>query len=85
MPPGFLISSVLGLIAVIQSFALLHLGKNLYHLDAPDVQTMMFLQLVAGGHLLLFITRAVGPFWLPPFPDLRLFSAMVGTQLVAVL
>jgi H+-transporting ATPase len=85
MPRVFLISSVLGLIAVIQSFALLYLGKNHYQLDAPHIQTMMFLQLVAGGHLLLFITRSVGPFWMPPFPDLRLFAAIVGTQIVAVL
>lgn len=85
MPRVFLISSVLGLFAVVQSFVLLYLGRNLYHLDTPHLQTMMFLQLVAGGHLLLFVTRAVGPFWMPPFPDLRLFGAIVGTQLVAVL
>lgn len=85
MPRVFLISSVLGLFAVVQSFVLLYLGKNYYHLDAPHIQTMMFLQLVAGGHLLLFVTRSVGPFWMPPFPDLRLFGAIVGTQLIAVL
>jgi len=85
MPRVFLISSVLGLCAVVQSFMLLFLGRNHYHLDGLHLQTMMFLQLVAGGHLLLFVTRAVGPFWMPPFPDLRLFFAIVGTQLVAVL
>ncbi|MEI6032851.1 MAG: plasma-membrane proton-efflux P-type ATPase [Verrucomicrobiae bacterium] len=85
MPRVFLISSVLGLCAVVQSFALLFLGRNHYHLDAPHLQTMMFLQLVAGGHLLLFVTRSVGPFWMPPFPDFRLFFAIVGTQMVAVL
>ena len=85
MPRVFLISSVLGLCAVVQSFMLLFLGRNHYHLDGPHLQTMMFLQLVAGGHLLLFVTRAVGPFWMPPFPDPRLFFAIVGTQLVAVL
>ena len=85
MPRVFLISSVLGLCAVVQSFLLLFLGRNHYHLDGLHLQTMMFLQLVAGGHLLLFVTRAVGPFWMPPFPDLRLFFAIVGTQLVAVL
>jgi H+-transporting ATPase len=85
MPRVFLISSVLGGAAVVQSFLLLALGKETYHLDAPHLQTMMFLQLVAGGHLLLFITRSARAFWLPPFPDPRLFSAIVGTQLVAVL
>jgi len=85
MPRVFLISSVLGIASVVESFLLLFLGKSLYHLDSPHIQTMMFLQLVAGGHLLLFVTRSTGPFWKPPFPDLRLFGAIVGTQLVAVL
>jgi H+-transporting ATPase len=85
MPQVFLISSVLGLFAVVQSFLLLFAGQDLYALDKPHVQTMMFLQLVAGGHLMLFVTRAQGPFWKPPFPEMRLFIAIVGTQLVAVL
>lgn len=85
MPRIFLISTILGIFAVIQSFALLFIGHEIYHLDAPHVQTMMFLQLVAGGHLMLFVTRSTGPFWRPPFPDRRLFVAIVGTQLVAVL
>ena len=85
MPRVFLISSVLGIASVVESFLLLFLGKEIYSLDAPHIQTMMFLQLVAGGHLMLFVTRSVGPFWKSPFPDRRLFGAIVGTQLVAVL
>ncbi|HVI65176.1 MAG TPA: hypothetical protein VM910_21725 [Bradyrhizobium sp.] len=45
----------------------------------------MFLQLVAGGHLLLFITRNERWFFLPPFPALPLFGAIVLTQILAVL
>lgn len=85
MPRIFLISSILGIFAVVESFGLLFLGHDFYHLDRPHIQTMMFLQLVAGGHLMLFVTRSVGPFWKPPFPEIRLFSAIVGTQIVAVL
>jgi len=85
MPRVFLISSVLGICSVIESFLLFFLGQDIYHLDTAHIQTMMFLQLVAGGHLMLFLTRSVGPFWKPPFPDYRLFLAIVGTQLVAVL
>ena len=33
-----------------------------------QLQTVMFLQLVAGGHLLLFVTRTERWFFLPPFP-----------------
>jgi H+-transporting ATPase len=79
-----LISSVLGLLAVIQSFGLLYLGDTVHHLQHPQLQTMMFLQLVAGGHLMLFVVRARGSFWKPPYPSSRLFSAIVATQIVAV-
>ncbi|HEX4653481.1 MAG TPA: plasma-membrane proton-efflux P-type ATPase [Candidatus Udaeobacter sp.] len=78
------ISSALGLLGVIQSFGLLYLGDTLHHLDHPQLQTMMFLQLVAGGHLLLFVTRTRGPLWKPPYPSAKLFFAIVATQIAAV-
>jgi H+-transporting ATPase len=45
----------------------------------------MFLQLVAGGHLLLFVTRTERWFFRPPYPAAPLFAAIVLTQLLAVL
>ena len=50
-----------------------------------QLQTVMFLQLVAGGHLLLFITRTERWFFLPPFPAAPLFVAILLTQIVALL
>lgn len=79
------VSSVLGALAVIQSFGLLVMGQNVLHLDAPHLQTILFLQLVVGGHLMLFVTRTKGPFWMPPFPGTALFWAIVATQVVAAL
>lgn len=79
------VSSVLGAIAVVQSFGLLVIGQNVLHLDAPHLQTILFLQLVVGGHLMLFVTRTKGPFWMPPFPGTALFWAIVATQIVAAL
>src|SRR5262245_33236789 len=78
------ISSVLGLLGVIQSFGLLYLGDTVHHLQHAQLQTMMFLQLVAGGHLMLFVVRTRGPFWKPPYPSSRLFFAIVATQIAAV-
>jgi H+-transporting ATPase len=78
------ISSVLGLLGVIQSFGLLYLGDTLHYLDHPQLQTMMFLQLVAGGHLLLFVTRTRRAFWKSPYPNAKLFFAIVVTQIAAV-
>src|SRR5207247_4386846 len=80
-----MISSVLGLLGVTQSFGLLYLGDTLHHLDRPQLQTMMFLQLVAGGHLMLFVTRTRGLFWRPPYPNPKLFFAIVTTQVPSAL
>jgi H+-transporting ATPase len=79
------ISSVLGFLAMIQSFSLLVIGKLVLNLDVPHLQTMLFLQLVAGGHLMLFVTRTKKSFWRKPHPSWPLFIAIVGTQGFAVL
>ena len=79
-----IVSSVLGLLGVVQSFGLLYLGDMVHHLQHPQLQTIMFLQLVAGGHLMLFVVRTRGPFWKPPYPSSRLFFAIVATQVAAV-
>ena len=88
------ISSILGLLAVAETFGLLLIGwewlknpewQQWMHIDKPHVQTMLFLQLVAGGHLMLFVTRSKKFFFMPPFPSWPLFIAVVGTQILAVL
>jgi H+-transporting ATPase len=79
------VSTVLGFLAMIESFGLLVLGKLVLNLDIPHLQTMLFLQLVAGGHLMLFLTRTKKSFWRKPHPSWPLFSAIVGTQAFAVL
>jgi H+-transporting ATPase len=79
------VSSVLGFMAMIQSVGLLLIGKMTLHLDVPHLQTMLFLQLVAGGHLMLFLTRTKKSFWRQPFPSGILAIAIVATQGLAVL
>jgi H+-transporting ATPase len=89
------VSAVLGLFSIVQSFGLLLIGirvllhphlQSLFGLSSDSqLQTMMFLQLVAGGHLLLFVTRTERWCFLPPFPAASLFFAIVLTQLVAIL
>jgi len=86
------VSSVLGLLSVVQTFGLLFIGM-LYlgdmllgvKLDAPHIQTMIFLQLVVGGHLMIFLTRTKRFFFLRPYPSLPLFFAITGTQIFAAL
>ena len=95
MPRILGVSAVLGLFSVIESFGLLLIGlrvlanpqfrEYLGLASHAQLQTVMFLQLVAGGHLLLFITRSERWFLLPPFPAAPLFWAIFLTQVVAVL
>ena len=86
-----LISSIMGLAAVVQSFGLLMIGMEWLSnpewqawikLTQDQIQTGVFLQIVAGGHLLLFVMRARGSLFWPAMP---LVLAIVGTQLFAVL
>ena len=53
-------------------------------LDLAQLQTVMFLQLAVGGHLLLFVVRTKRSLFQPPYPSARLFWAIVATQIVAV-
>jgi H+-transporting ATPase len=85
MPRVLTISSALGFLAIIESFGLLLIGKLSLNLDVPHLQTMLFLQLVAGGHLMLFVTRTKKSFWRTPHPSWPLFTAIVATQAFAVL
>lgn len=95
MPRLLSISAVLGLFSIIQSFGLLLAGFEVLNHPAhsalfglqttAQLQSVMFLQLVAGGHLLLFITRSERWFFLPPFPAAALFWAIVLTQVAAML
>ena len=89
-----LISSIMGLAAVVQSFGLLMIGMEWLSnpewqawikLTQDQIQTGVFLQIVAGGHLLLFVMRARGSLFCPPWPAMPLVLAIVGTQLFAVL
>ncbi len=79
------VSTVLGFLATIESFMLFFIGRDVLHLALPQVQTLLFLRLAAGGHLLLFVTRTKKEFWQRPYPSWQLLTAIVTTQVVAVL
>ena len=85
MPRVLFTSAILAAVGFVQSYGLVaHLHRHL-HLALPQIQTAVFMQLVIGGHLLLFATRAKGPFWKPPLPAASLFWAIMGTQAFAAL
>ncbi len=88
------VSGFMGAMAVAQTFGLLLIGmewlsnpqwQSWITLTRDQLQTAVFLQIVAGGHLLLFVMRARCSFFQPPWPARPLFLAVVGTQIFAVL
>ena len=79
------ISSVLGFFAIIETFGMLLIARFALRLDQPLVQTAIWLQLIAGGHLMLFLTRTKHFFWRRPYPAWMLLGAIVGTQGLGVI
>jgi H+-transporting ATPase len=88
-----LFASIMGLLSLVETFGLLLIGMrwiadpqllDMIKLDHFQLQTVMFLQLAVGGHLLLFIVRTKRSLFEPPYPSPRLFWAIVATQIVAV-
>ncbi len=88
------VSGFMGLMAVAQTFGLLIIGMEWLSdaqwqawipLTQDQVQTAVFLQIVAGGHLLYFVMRSRETIFSPPFPSAPIFWAIVGTQVFAVL
>ena len=84
------ISAVLGFFAVLQTFGIFFIGVNVNGkefmgavISPQHIQTMIFLQLVVGGHLMLFVARTKRLFFMPPFPGAPLFLAIIGTQIFA--
>ena len=88
------VSSFMGVAAIAQSFGLLLIGmewmsnpawQSWIKLTQDQIQTAVFLQIVAGGHLLLFVMRSRASLFSPPWPAMPMFAAIVGTQILAVL
>ncbi len=90
----FIFASLMGLLAMAETFGLLLVGMRwlldsslqaMVALDPGQIQTLMFLQLAVGGHLLLFSVRTKKTLFHPPYPSIKLFGAIAVTQIVAVL
>jgi len=86
-------STIMGIMALVQSFGIVMLGMfwmkspeltAILPMDLPHVQTMLFLQLAAGGHLLFFVSRVQGTLFRPPYPSLPVLGAVIGTQVFAI-
>ena len=78
------IASLLGVMGVLESFAVLYIGKDVFHLSREILQSFIYLKLSVSGHFTVFMTRTRGHFW-SIRPAKPLFAAVILTQLIATL
>ncbi|OYV75671.1 MAG: plasma-membrane proton-efflux P-type ATPase [Chromatiales bacterium 21-64-14] len=79
------VSTVLGLIGVVETFGLLVIVKEWLHMDVAHIQTVIFLKLAVAGHLTLFVARTSRPFWRRPYPSPLVLWGAVATKALATL
>ncbi len=82
LPQVLQISTILGIAGVLASFGLFYLGERTFHLSREVLQSLMYLKLSVAGHMTIFVTRTVGPFW-SIRPSWIFFSAIIATQIIA--
>src|SRR5665811_2086055 len=78
------IATVLGAVGPVAAFGLFLLGDQVFGLNHPHLQTLMYLLLSVAGSLTIFLTRTRGPFW-SIRPARILLIAVLGTQAIATL
>jgi H+-transporting ATPase len=79
------ISTVMGLLGVLETFGLLLIARLLLGLGGAELQSFVYLKLAVAGHLTLLVVRTRGPFLSRPHPAPVLLTAILGTQIIAVL
>jgi H+-transporting ATPase len=72
-------------VGVIETFFLLYLIRDVFHIGLAQIQTIIFLKLVVAGHLTLFVARTKESFFRRPFPAPILLTAIIATQAIAAL
>lgn len=78
------IASLLGLIGVLESFAVLYVGRDVFHLSNAVLQSFIYLKLSVSGHFTVFLARTKGNFWSIK-PAKALLGAVIITQLIATI
>ncbi|MEJ2634122.1 MAG: plasma-membrane proton-efflux P-type ATPase [Calditrichia bacterium] len=79
------VATVLGLIGVAETFGLLLIGKMLFKMEGPPLQSLIYLKLAVAGHMTLFVVRSRKSFVTSPYPATILLVAIFATQGVAAM
>ncbi|MDA2920618.1 plasma-membrane proton-efflux P-type ATPase [Desulfobacterota bacterium AH_259_B03_O07] len=78
------VSTMLGLMGVIETFGLFYIAEHYLKLNREIIQPLIYLKLSVAGHLTVFVARTQGRFW-SIRPAWILLGAVAGTQLLATL
>ncbi|MDL1870842.1 plasma-membrane proton-efflux P-type ATPase [Deltaproteobacteria bacterium PRO3] len=76
------VATVLGVVGVIESFAVFFVADRYFHLSRDLIQTLIYLKLSIAGHVTVFVARTRGPFW-SERPSNLLLGAVLATQILA--
>ena len=79
------VATVLGLIGVVETFLILVIARDWFHLSGAQIQSFIYLKLAVAGHLTLFVARTRRPFLSKPYPAPILLVAILGTQVLAAM
>ncbi len=78
------VSSMLGLMGVVETFGLFYIAERYFDLSREILQPLIYLKLSVAGHLTVFVARTRGPFWsIKPAPIL--LGAVIVTQILATI
>jgi H+-transporting ATPase len=80
-----MVSTWLGLIGVLETFGILVVAREWFHLSNAQIQSFIYLKLAVAGHLTLFVARTRKPFLTKPYPAPVLVVAILATQAVAAM
>lgn len=80
----FALSSLFGIVGVINSLLLFLIMKNVLNLDWGIIQTIYFLKLTVSGHMLIYVAHTKLRWW-KFFPSKEVIWATTLTQLIATL
>jgi H+-transporting ATPase len=79
------VATVLGLIGVVETFIILVIARDWFHLTQEQIQSFIYLKLAVAGHLTLFVARTRKPFLSKPYPAPILLATILGTQAIAAM
>lgn len=81
----FTIAIGLALVGVISTFGLFWIGLEIWNFDMIHARTLVFLAILCGGNLTIYLTRNLGALFEKPLPEWKFFLATLFSQVAGTL